>query len=348
EAIDLNAMVPTPLKSVDLTIGTLIDASQVSGGGTWVMPTVVGDRVFVNDGETISCFDRFTLSERWRWTPPGDVMERRQTQAMVGRRARNLEDSSSVAVAGDVVVATTGLAFQGGREGDPRTHALDRWTGRHLWSVSVEHMDARLEYGVVSGPALIHEGTVVLSVRKFVQSRRLNGTFLVGLDLHTGAPRWIRLIGSSGALPHRGSGRIADAGVIHRGIVYRSDESGVIAAVEATTGRPVWVRRSRSLALYSPDSTDPWSSQVPLVRDESLIVIAPDREEVLRLDLATGDVTRRMPAHRLGNPRYLLELGDRLIAVSSRLVTSCPIDGLSPDAPVSIVQQFDDQRDGVV
>jgi len=307
----------------------------------WVFPSVVGDVVYTNDGRSIAAWDRFTLQVLWR-VAPSDSAESDGENAIAtrGRGERTvyragqttLEDSASVTVVGGgvgggvggVLVATTGLAVQGGRDGDARVHAIDAASGKVLWSASPAAQSPMLSTAVVRGPAIVDGDTVIVTMRKPPQTRRMSTAYLASLDLWTGKLRWARLLGSAGAVFQRGQ-RVAESAVCERGIVYYGDELGVTAAVEAFSGRVVWVRRARSELAVRSDMVPAWGSAAPVLDEASVVTMTPARDEVLRLDAATGAVLARRRASDLGDPRYLLRVGTWLAAVGAEAVVLVPI-----------------------
>ena len=107
-----------------------------------VVPTVIGEMVFVNDGTTVSAWDQYTLTERWRVNP---IASERQAPARPRDRTRieyrgwgyNTPDLGTVAAAGRIVVAATGRSLAGPGEGDTLISAFDAATGRIRWSADV-------------------------------------------------------------------------------------------------------------------------------------------------------------------------------------------------------------------
>lgn len=317
----------------------------------WAFPTIAAEIVYVNDGATIVAFDRFTLEERWR-TRPLDA-DGKYEPIEFGRRpneraySRGFDDGNTVTLTQGLVLATTGVASGTARSGDPRVHALDRATGRVVWSVDVAELDSQLQGGSVRGPLLVDGSTVIVSVRKHVPQRRLVTAALVGLDLRDGSLSWVTTIGSAGIQTTSRGGRSTEGAIVYRGVVYRTDEVGVISAVEASNGRLVWIRRAPATTLISTVSGWPWGTVVPIIdegtpeHEGGLVTLTPDRLDVVRLDLATGRLGASRSGGALEQPRYLVRIGDDIAAIGERRIalvdlatfdsapvrTSAPLEG---------------------
>lgn len=351
-ATEAKALPPEPLWTAPLGGGEgregPTDAIAQPGGrddaaaGLWVLPAVVGDTVYVNDGEWITASDRFTLRPRWSIRPPGGAADprNRADRALRSRTlmlGRQIEDTMSVSATpgGRLLVATTGIAVSGSRMGNPRTHGILGATGEVLWSVDVADLDPQLQDAMVRGPALLDErggGTAVLIARKSAQGRRIVSVAMVGLSLESGKLRWVRPIASAGAMPLRSDMRYSDIGLLHRGVAYMSDGLGVAAAVEAATGRPVWVRRMPVVERPTSDHGNPWMWNAPVADGGTVVLLTPDRRDVVRIEAASGRVLERRAAGLLGDPAYLLRAGDWLAAVSSARVALLPMADLATGA----------------
>lgn len=322
--VDASEIVPAPLRSVATTPHDPADADEPDNSPArllsyaWTLPAACGDAVYVNDGLTVSAFDRFTLHPIWRVRTSSEGGEDRWSRAQRARQGRYLEDCGSVTVAGRFVLATTGLATNGTRRGDGRLHAIERDTGRVAWSVDVADLHEDLSDCSIRGPALALGDTVVVVARKSVPTRRLVSLYMIGLDLETGAHRWHRLLATAGSLPFQVYNRLADASAEADGVVYRVDEIGVVAAIDGATGRPVWVRRMAAGNYLSNDPVPAWNTSAPIVDGGSLIVIAPAGDQVVRLDRATGALLGRRAADiaDLGHPNYFVRVGADLAAIS--------------------------------
>ncbi len=307
----------------------------------YIFPLVVDDTVYSTDGLWINAWDRFTLTQRWRTKPRGADNEREKLEgqyaaaAFRSSRSRDIEEATSLALHGRILITATGLVTNGNRAGDPRLHALDARTGRVLWSTYIDELDPQLEESSTRGPAVFEGDLAVVVVRKISQSKRFASAFLVGLDLADGSAKWIRLAGSAGWLSYGGRGQWTDWPTIHQGVVYRADELGVICAIEAGTGRYRWVRRLPGVESRMPSPRLPWAASTPIIDGNTLLALSPDRRELLRLDLATGTILGRRDAQLLGRPGYIFAHNNQLIAVAPARVATVPIAN-AETAPIKV------------
>ncbi len=354
-AVDLMGIVPRPLTSVALPA-----AEDAGGDGRgpsarrgvpiaqpWALPAVVGDRVYVNDGVAISAWDRFTLRPLWRAPQElGGAGALRGTG--VGQRARLVEDATAVALAGRLIVGATGLALHSEREGDRRVHAVDRETGRVIWSVDPATLDPRLRDATVRGPVVVDGDIAVVSLRKNVRARRLISSWLVGLDLADGSARWVTLVSSAGSLPYQQRTRRSDAVLIDRGVIYRGDEVGIVGAVESATGRPVWIRRLTG----ADDSRRPGQVVAavasPVRVGDDIALLSPGGDRLLRFDLATGEPRETVDFSAFGIFNTLLQVNGRLVALSGERALVFDENTLGAQAIPLAQVRFDGSRREVV
>lgn len=277
-----------------------------------IFPTVVGEDVLVCDGVWLHCFDRFTLDVRWR-TRLAPAGARAEAPAMsIGG-----EDPLAVACSGRVVVTTS--------EDPPgqmsRIHAFDAGDGRPLWSVHVPLLAEALEGSILRGPVAIDGDHVLFAARRAGAAQRLLSVHVGALDLSTGELRWLRLLASAGSLPFQRSRSVSDTGLLDRGIVYRMDYVGAIGAYEAATGRPVWVRKLPVADFGQSELGEAWQGNTPILDGDTLLVLTPDRRDIVRLDARTGELLASRPSGIFGQAQYLLRAGAYLGAVDANSVS---------------------------
>ena len=325
-----------------------VEFGQQSLARPWILPAVSGDVVVVNNASQVLGLDRFTLAPLWSIRPGGRDAARGTSSRNMPPISR-LEDGAWVHIDGPIGLAATGFATESGREGDRRLHAFEVRSGRVLWSIDPASIDRRLEGYAVRGEPTIVEGTAVVPMRRNSSIRRISGALFAGFDAWTGELRWIRPICSVGVLPYNRSPHVAERCVDHAGVVYKSDSLGVVSAVEAASGRVVWVRRqpvqpeARAMASLSlPSSPQPWAAAGALIDGTSLVTLAPDFASILRLSALDGSLLGRRGIEDLGEdpvlPLYLLRSGDRLIAAAQDRVISLRLADFERDAPkVSIL-----------
>ncbi|MBX3390921.1 MAG: PQQ-binding-like beta-propeller repeat protein [Phycisphaeraceae bacterium] len=324
----------------------VFEIARQSASRAWMMPVVVDDLVIVNNGAEISGLDRFTLSPVWSIRPaPSARSDFRRDSSRQGPPLSRLEESAWVIVSGPVGVASMGYVTETGREGDRRLIAFDIRTGRVLWSVDPATLDRRLEGCSVRGEPVVSEGVLIVPMRRNSSVRRVSGAVLAGLDIWTGKLRWVRPLCSVGVMPFNRAPRAAERCVAADGIVYRADGLGIVAAVEAASGRVVWVRRMnppgdlRTFSVLSLQaSNQPWAGSEPVLDGTSLITLTPDASAIVRLSAVDGTMLGRRNADDLGDattlPSYLMRVKDRLIVVTADRVISLPLSGFEKSNPV--------------
>src|SRR5262249_5296360 len=143
-----------------------------------IFPTVLGDVVYINDGERISAWDSATLGLIWQVSPtrtsaaqrPG--MEEAGFFANAQAGSQMKEDDASVTIGSGTAVAVAATAENGVRRGDKRVHAIDAASGKLLWSVDPAYLSPKLENSAVRGPVVIDADTVVIALRRTRQFMR--------------------------------------------------------------------------------------------------------------------------------------------------------------------------------
>lgn len=323
----------------------VLEMTRQSATKAWMMPVVVDDLVIVNNGSEISGLDRFTLSPVWsiRPAPYGKSDFRRDSRQ--GPPLSRLEESAWVVVSGSVGVASMGYVTETGREGDRRLVAFDIRTGRVLWTADPAALDRRLEGCSVRGEPVVSEGVLIVPMRRNSSVRRVSGAVLAGLDLWSGKLLWVRPLCSVGVMPFNRAPRAAERCVASEGIVYRSDGLGIVAAVEAGSGRVVWVRRmnpagdGRAFSVFTLQaSNQPWAGSEPVLDGTSLITLTPDASAIVRLSAVDGTMLGRRNADDLGDsttlPSYLMRVGSRLIVVTADRLVSLPVAEFEKATPV--------------
>ncbi|MBX3358432.1 MAG: PQQ-binding-like beta-propeller repeat protein [Phycisphaeraceae bacterium] len=354
--VSLTGMLLSPLWSVPVGTGPVAPIGGRSIGdvpafaqGLWILPTLSDETVYANDGNTISAWDRFTLSRLWSTTPQVELDQGLAARELEGRRTRfplrprgalGIEDAATVTVAGRDILTVTGVAGPGilpGAQESRRTsegiHAIDSKTGQVRWSVAPIELDQVLTDTSVRGPLAVSEGTVIAGARRASQSQRLTSLYLLGLEQGTGRLRWKRLVGSAGSLPYGSPPSLRDGSEVVEGVVYRGDQLGVIGAYEAGTGRCVWVRRMGAPAYGTSEASSPWEINQPIIDGPTIVMLTPDRTEVVRLDRESGRILGRRPAADFSTPgpAYLLRVGDTLVGVGSLRLSMVPIGAFETD-----------------
>lgn len=345
---DLRELLPRPLWSdamgdrlpLDSTINLRTANPAPSPGALWLnaVATAMGDTVYANDTQTVTAWNRFTLSQKWRV----------RTEPIQGRRfpvgpSQNFEELAGVAADGTHVVALMGLAIQNTETPRRMLLCIDPRSGEVLWNRLLEDYKLpELEGCRFRGPVLLEQGVAVLMIEKDVTRRRLEGAYAMGIDARSGEARWLRALGSSGSLAYGYRPVVIDAPIADRGVVYAVNRLGFIASIEAWNGRVRWIRRWAGLPMTQGHADQPWESNTPVLAAGSLFVVSPDRQDVIRIDPETGIVTSRCPASKFENPDYLLAPpgSGLLVGVTATSLVSADLAAFGPDSATRRFARF--------
>lgn len=294
--------------------GPGMDANRRMGDLLTAAPTVAGQHVFVNEGEVVRAFDRFSQREFWSLEVGVGAPE-------VPRNTTRVGDLNIVAVNGDRVVTFTGHAAEQERRGSARVICIDARTGQLIWSVSLNRLLGSEEYeGLFPyGAPIIADGVVYLLARK-ASRQVLMSTYLVALNLdddNAERVRWVRYIASAGGLQNSIM-RPYSMLQYDRGHLIVATPVGAVASVDALRGETQWLRRVP--APLSTNGTPPWEMAAPVVTEREIYALSPDFTAILVLDRATGVETARHQASEWGGPRYLLGGSDMIYAIGNTIV----------------------------
>ena len=289
----------------------------------YMLPTIAGDLIYINDGRTFSAWGRFTLEPVWtyRYVPEEDANMRSHTTS--GRTA--IEDLATLTVSGRWAIGIGGIATSGVRDDNDAIHAVDAATGSPRWSVRLEDVDSSLAEGSIRGPVTLDQGVAVLGVLKSIKERRLLSFHAIGLDMHSGSLLWSRPLASAGTLPYGANAKIADIPAVADGLIFQMDALGFASAVEAVTGRVQWLRRMPLQNIIAAGRRT-WEGSSVVAREGVVYFIAPDRRTVVSIDAETGDILTQRSSADFRDPEYLVRAGDHLIAVAEDRVIALPFD----------------------
>ena len=336
ETIDISGLLSKPLWSVD--VGDQLEARRVRSRNDpegvpdaasllYMIPAVDEDSVYVNDGFTITSWNRFSLSQRWH-TPIREAGTRRIRSI----RGRTFSDPNSVDVSGRWVVGVMGLSISNA-DTDRSIVALDSRTGDVRWQTTIGQLGLEdIGDGRVVGLPVIDQRAAIVTVVKDTERRRLHSIYALAIDLQTGEPMWARPIGSVGKLPYGNALHNGDLPTVERGVMYRSDRIGFMVAIETVTGRVKWARRfdyTQDLRRYSTQTT--WGLNKPAIQDGKLYTLNPERTLLHVIDKATGEILEQHPSMPLGKPEYVLICDGVLVGVNPVDVHMAPLDSLGDE-----------------
>lgn len=343
---DLSELLPRPLWSdavgerlpLDSTASFRNVPNPPRENALWLyaIPTAVGDTVLVCDSQTITAWNRFTLSRLWR----------ARVEGVQGRRfaigpSQNFEELVAVAADESYAAVLMGLAIHNTQTPKRSLMCLDRRTGAVVWERLLDDL-GRDEAGeaIFRGPVMIDQGVVVVLVEKDINRRRLESAAALGLNARNGSVRWFTPLASSGSLAYGFRPSVLDAGVAHEGVVFLINRLGFIAAVESATGRTRWIRRWAGTLMTTSHPDQPWESNTPVLTPRGLFAVSPDRRDVILIDPLTGRLLERCQASKFDNPDYLLSAGGMIVGVSSTSLVAGEVESFGPSVSTTRVGRF--------
>ncbi len=325
----------SPLRSAPFGAAEVASVRLGDADRPWILPTVAGPWLLINDGMRIECFDTATLERAWVFETDADRDQPTQIQRVRGR-SQPIEDTLTVTAGGGVAVAALGETFNNRRYGDARLHAIELATGRRLWSAGPAAIDTDLAGAMVHGPVVISGDTVVAGLFTFAPLRRVHLSHMVGLDLYTGATRWVRLVGTAGVMPSQRGHEQSPAMLVDAGIAYRVSPLGVITAIEAATGRIRWSRLVPSVAEAQTTDHRVWMQHTPIMHNGTLLAFEPSHTSLLAIDADTGRLVGERPVMAFGWPDSMVRVGERLVFIGAHAYRVTSLDGVLTEEPATI------------
>ena len=323
--VSLEGVVPGVLAKSELTPISQLDLldqstpSRLSGASwkptAWASPLIEGQRLYTNDGFTISCLDRFTLRPVWRVQTLDSNIETPNTPDARARLGRLLEDSTTISSDGRSSLYISAGVPRGRNDTTTATLLkLDRETGREQWRIELSEIDPSLEGAEIRGPVVIDNGTVLVMARTSNRRQRLISLTIVALDAATGRLSWIQPLASAGSLPFQQMGQLTHAPIIRDGVYYCSDMIGLAAAVRIATGEVLWARPLPAPDLYARTTRPAFAGNAPAITSHGLFVLSSDGTRIIKIDATTGKTIASRHAEQLGDAYYLLAVNDDQIA----------------------------------
>lgn len=288
----------------------------------YTAPTLAGNTVLLNDGITISAFERQTLQRKWR------VSIESTRGALSPGSTPGLDDLSTVIAQEGVAYALSGISLRKEVQDERVVIAIDIDSGAVKWRTTISTLgDETLFDAVLRGKPVLHQGVLVLTAIKQLSDQRLVSVYLVGLDANTGQRLWTTTAGSVGAARWSWDVAAIDHATPAAGIIYRADTVGAIAAVEAATGQLLWARAHPLPATTrTRSSATPGENHAPVIIGDTLYTISPDRQSIYAINRESGELIKEQPASAYGSPRYILNANGTLIYIRDSGIVTQPAE----------------------
>jgi len=239
-----------------------------------VFPVVEGGVVYFADRTAAFAVDAETGLTLWV-SPFGDASDRNP-------RSARRRPYSYVTLAGHHGLLAIPPAPHAGRSGRRTLVMLDRATGRPAWTARAADGDADgaafLAGAILTGPPVVVGDTVYVGGR--LQEIEVKA-YVVAFDAADGRLLWRTFLASGPEADRKDdvepeTPSLSESG----GVLYVSTDIGVLGAVDARTGDPLWIYRpERSLDLLF-ESRDPWRDDPLAIEGNRLRSTLPGSEKI--------------------------------------------------------------------
>ena len=278
----------------------VVDRARTEANWMTAVPTVVGQTIYLSEGQRVRAVDADSRDERW---------SRALGTLGIERDVGGVGDLSAVAVDDGALVLLEGHAFSTARSGPARIWCLDPRDGAVNWTVDLDGHEGRSDFESLFpvGTPILLPDSVLVTARKSTQ-RLEQVDWLISLDRRDGSVRWATTVAGA-------PGTRVVAGRRHAGLtlddeaVIVSTPLGATARVRTSDGAIEWLRRVPVPLRDARLSVEPWELAVPVVAGGRVVTLSPEGDAVEALDRSTGRLleTRPIgPATAWGDPRYLV------------------------------------------
>jgi outer membrane protein assembly factor BamB len=168
-----------------------------------------------------------------------------------------------------------------------------RWTWNHARLLEGTPME---RWSFASPPAAF-EGAVIAAAFGPLAHPLIDSN-VVAFDARTGERRWDRRVGGGQVeqtmFGEQASEPLCTPVTVNGGIVYHSTSFGSVAALDASTGRPLWITAYELIEVRAPRGyyADPrvigWENNAPVVQSGVVVVAPMDSPRYYGFDARTG------------------------------------------------------------
>ncbi|MEX2214432.1 MAG: PQQ-binding-like beta-propeller repeat protein [Phycisphaeraceae bacterium] len=292
----------------------------------FVLPTVVGETIYINTGQTLRAMDRSSLSDVWNQPYVPTMADGSTVDRFALTRGQSKGDQRGVLVQGDYAVAVMGRGSMVSRgpwvSTTPETviACVNRGDGKLLWRRSAFDLDETLGAAFFHGTP-VGEGGIVFALIRRTQNAGFRDAFVAAIDLKNGSLLWRRHISSCTLrYPLRGYEQLLLAG----GRLFVADHLGAIACLDSRTGAMLWLHKMSDLKLSEngPSSMNeaPWQISPPVLIKAGLLTPPLEaKNTAILLDPRTGKKLQDIDVAAICGAAYLMEAGGDLLCIGSTI-----------------------------
>jgi outer membrane protein assembly factor BamB len=313
-------------------------------------PALGAGRIYVNSGEVIQCLNSTNGELVWQYPKGGKSAIPKQNPnedynpyGMVG------SEHNTICVAGKFVITAAPNPKGSNVQPVAKLLCLDRDTGKEVWSADAgtvikgnqelkdkdpnEINRGRIQYSsgmdgnaVFAGAPLISDQSVIMPVR--VQTPDgMTEVHLTRLNLQTGAKEWSTYLCSRSSNGYYGGPRdsYTPMTAMADDTIYLSTGVGADLAVDASTGRTLWLQTTEKAKLkptameYGGSSRPIWQTNAPVIYQDKVITFEGDSN--LRVyERTSGKLAGRIVPKSQDNAGILAGIvNDKMYLIGTRI-----------------------------
>jgi outer membrane protein assembly factor BamB len=275
-----------------------------------VQPVISRGILVASDGQRVGGFNLFSGEPLWRYPENVEVEHD-------GRTDLNAIFTPVVADGVVYVALEAPIPFHAQKLQDVpiiyylpmrRLVALDLETGELLWRHDDEFFDARPESALLRSLS-VTGAPIARGDRLYAGAVASEGTFhshIVAIDRQTGELVYATRVGNGQQELNLFGRQLQECVpmplVEVQGVLYYGTNLGIVAAVDALLGTPIWAAPYPTVTIPStyfwfeaPRRWPRFANGPPLVSGSTLVALPPDGDYLIGLDRRTGELAFRLP-----------------------------------------------------
>jgi outer membrane protein assembly factor BamB len=295
----------------------------------YLLPVLHQDVIFVNDGQSLLAYQRYT--GRSVWAKPFKLdpkYDQKQFQYPSGRPRPY--DQRNVAIAGRRLIAVMGFApgtSHSSPKGSGGLICVDKNTGRLLWQYTPVQLHPKLDNTYMHGIVQQAGGRIYLVLNRS-QPNGGRSAYVAAVNAQDGKLLWYRLV-SNVSTSRLGMVSPLARFTLTGGRLYMADNLGIVCCLNSRTGSMIWLRANVASPKTAAEADRRARLRLstgkvarPILLDKGLLVaFKGDATNALLLDPDTGQQIINEKAEPVELSAAQWNQADHLIKVGSDVLS---------------------------